>query len=200
MVGHRQTSHSFLKEQYYVNESAGTATISVKRLAASSLPDSVDYSVGSGTSAPDDATLAVGKLSFDGTDLASFTVAIRDDAVRQGDRRLQLALPSLPGQPEGLITQAQLVIVDNDGVIAQPIDIDRYQKAGQIDGFSVAFATRPGFRYVVEWADAAVNQTWSELQTIIGDGEIHSANDLRPISRAPARFYRFHLEDDPITR
>lgn len=92
------------------------------------------------------------------------------------------------------------MIVDNDGAVAEPIAIDRYQKGGQMDVFSVAFATRPGFLYVVEWSESAAGTAWSELQTIIGDGEIHSANDMRPISVAPTRFYRFRLEDDPVSR
>ncbi len=192
--------YSFLKAQYHVNESAGTATIWVKQLAASPLQGSTDYSVEAGTAAPGDATLRTGNLSFDSSGLAAFTVDIRDDLARQGDRYLQLSLPSSPGQPEGLVTEAQLVIVDNDGVVAEPIALDRYQKGGQVDVFSVAFYTRPGFLYVVEWSESVAGTAWSRLQTIIGDGEIHSANDIRPISETPNRFYRFRLEDDPVSR
>jgi len=115
---HDKGTLQFSTDAYTVNEDGGTATITVTRAGGSEDAVSVDYATSNGTAtAGEDYTAASGTLEWadaDG-DPKTFTVAIIDDNLVEGEKTVNLTL-SGPTGGAGLGTPntAVLTIVDND--------------------------------------------------------------------------------------
>lgn len=120
----------FSAANYSVDESGGSATITVTRTDGSEGAISVDYSTSDGTAIADsDYTLSIGTLSFADGDLTpqTFTVPITDDTVIEPNETVNLTLSNpAGGAVVGTPDAAVLTIVDNDSVppeITVAIDI-----------------------------------------------------------------------------
>jgi hypothetical protein len=116
-----QPSVAFSSGSYSVNESAGTATISVTLSASSTDPVSVYYTTSDGTAtAPDDYQGASGLLSFPAGQISqSFTVAVTDNGVPGPNKTVNLTLSYPQNATMGSPSTAVLTIV-NDNVNANP--------------------------------------------------------------------------------
>jgi hypothetical protein len=108
---------------FSVNESQGTATITVTRTGGSNVPVTVHYATSDGSAvAGNDYTATSGTLSFGvGETQKTFTVPILDDQLVEGNETINLALSApTDGATLGSRTTATLTIIDNDttGTIA----------------------------------------------------------------------------------
>lgn len=105
---------------YSADEGAGTVTITVVLSAASERTATVNYATSDGTaSAGSDYTAANGTLTFDpGATSQTFSVSIVDDVADEKDETVVLALGSPANAVLGTLSQATLVILDDDP--AQP--------------------------------------------------------------------------------
>lgn len=108
----------FLTNAFYVNESAGFATISVVRTNSRRGILSVDFSVSNGTATSGvDYFTTNGTLVFnDSEDLKTFTIPIISDFIGEGDENVRLSLSNLQGTnaPTLVLPTADLFIVDDD--------------------------------------------------------------------------------------
>lgn len=103
--------------EYRVNESSGSATITVSRSSGSSGTVTVQYATSDGTAtAGADYTAASGTLTFaEGVTQQSFTVPIIDDADLENSETIQLTLSNPTGGAVlGYFPTTTLTIVDND--------------------------------------------------------------------------------------
>jgi hypothetical protein len=103
---------------YSVNESAGTATVTVTRTGGSFGAVTVSYASAADTAtAPADFASAAGTLTFADGDAApkSFTVAINDDALDEADEPFTVSLSVTSGAATaGAPAQAAVTITDDD--------------------------------------------------------------------------------------
>jgi hypothetical protein len=99
-----------------VGEESDEVTVSVTRTGDLDVPASVAFETSDGTAtAGSDYTPAGGVLSFEaGQTTASFTVAVIDDAVFEGDETVTLTLTSPTGVPLGSPSTSTLTIRDDD--------------------------------------------------------------------------------------
>lgn len=106
----------FSQAAYSVNESAGTATITVTLSATSTQPVSVDYATADNTAtAGSDYTAVTGTLNFaPGAISATFTIPITDDSLTEPDEIVDLSLTNAQGATLGSTSAAQLTIIDDD--------------------------------------------------------------------------------------
>jgi hypothetical protein len=107
----------FSAPTYTVDESAGTATITVSRVQGAEGPVSVDYAVTGGTAtAGSDFTPVTGTLLFaDQQTAATFTVPILNDTIGEGDETTLLTLTNpTGGAAAGATTTSTLTIVEDD--------------------------------------------------------------------------------------
>jgi uncharacterized delta-60 repeat protein len=111
----------FTHTNYTALESAGVATITLRRTTDLSVPASVDYFVTAGTAiAGEDFTPTNGVVTFaPGEAVQSFTVPLRDNDRVEEDETVRLALlnPS-DGRPLGGQNVALLTIVDDDSEVS----------------------------------------------------------------------------------
>ncbi len=108
----------FESSELSVSESVGTATITVNRLRAADGVATVDYVLGTGSTATSgtDFTLTAGTLTFnDGETSKTFTVTIADDTVIEGSETvvLQLSNPT-GGGALGANDTSTVTIFDNE--------------------------------------------------------------------------------------
>src|SRR4029077_19589137 len=111
----------FSSGSYSVNENEGTATITVTRTGGSDLAVSVNYATSNGpATAGSDYTATNGTLTFGvGETTKTFTIAITDDSLVEGNETVTLKLSGATGgAPLGTQGTATLTIADND--VAQP--------------------------------------------------------------------------------
>jgi hypothetical protein len=104
----------FSASAYSVNESGGTATVTVTRTGGSSGAVSINVAASNGSAtAGSDYTAGSGTLSWAAGDASSktFTVPITDDSTFEGNETVSL---TLTGTPLGAPATATLTIVDND--------------------------------------------------------------------------------------
>jgi hypothetical protein len=106
----------FSAATYSVEESAGSATITVLLSAPSDRTASVDYVTAVGSaSAGSDYLGAEGTLTFHpGETSRAFTVSIIDDALDEGEETVALTLRNPVNAQLGAPQHAALIIVDND--------------------------------------------------------------------------------------
>ena len=107
----------FLTNNFFVNEAAGLATISVVRTNSRRGTLTVAFSVSNGSATAGlDYTSTNGTLVFnDGEDLKTFTIPIINDTVGEGDETVNLTLSNLIGTNTTLaLPAATLTIVDDD--------------------------------------------------------------------------------------
>lgn len=103
---------------YSVDESAGTATITVTRTGGASGVAGVTYTITAGSATNGaDFTAASAELQFaDGETSKTFTVAILDDQLDEANETINLALSNVTGTATlGAPATAVLTILDNDG-------------------------------------------------------------------------------------
>jgi subtilisin family serine protease len=101
---------------YSVAENGGSVAINVVRSGGSDGTVTVNYATSNGTAGAGDYSASSGTLSFGpGVTSRSFSVAILDDAVYEGNETVNLALSSPTGGATlGAPATAVLTIVDND--------------------------------------------------------------------------------------
>lgn len=107
----------FSSTTYTVNESAGTATITVNRTSASNGTTKVDYTTSNGTAtAGQDYTTASGQLTFlNGETTKTFTVSITNDSLNEANETVNLTLSNVTGSGDlGSPSTAVLTITDDD--------------------------------------------------------------------------------------
>jgi hypothetical protein len=113
------TTVQFSASSYFVNENAGSVTISVTLDALPSQNVTVNYATSEGSAfAGRQYTPASGTLTFTPTDLTkTFTVTILDDAVSQANDTVKMALSNPTNATLGSPSSATLTISDNDFTI-----------------------------------------------------------------------------------
>ncbi|MGD9590011.1 MAG: Calx-beta domain-containing protein [Pyrinomonadaceae bacterium] len=107
----------FSSSSFTVNESVGTATITVTRTGAAGGAASVDYATSNGTAADgQDYTAAAGTLNWAAGDSTAktFTIPITDDALLETAETVNLTLSNPTGVAIGATPAAVLTILDND--------------------------------------------------------------------------------------
>jgi hypothetical protein len=107
----------FSTNSYSVDESAGTATITVTLSAASGVTATVDYATSDNTAtAGSDYTTASGTLTFSpGITQMTFTIPITNDTLFEGNETLTLTLSNpVSATLAGVNNPASLTIIDND--------------------------------------------------------------------------------------
>jgi hypothetical protein len=109
-----QPDVQFSASAYSVDESAGSATITVTLSAASSKTITVDYATSDGTAvAGSDYVTKTGTLTFDpGETVQTFTVVIIDDMLNEDDETVGLALSNPSNATPGSPSSATLTIVE----------------------------------------------------------------------------------------
>ena len=119
---------SFSDASYTVDESAGSATITVTLNAAPAVAATVNYATSDGTAtAPGDYTSTSGTLTFvAGTTVQTFTVAIVDDGIDETDETMSLTLSGATNATIGGTNPATLTIIDNDGQPAVSFEVGSY--------------------------------------------------------------------------
>jgi hypothetical protein len=112
---------SFPADIFYVGEDEPLVTIEVQRTDGSDGAISVDYII-TGETATDgsDYQAVNGTLYFaDGETSKSFDIAILDDGDDEEDETIRLELTNVIGATLGAQASAQVVILDNDGLIPE---------------------------------------------------------------------------------
>ncbi|MCB0163799.1 MAG: right-handed parallel beta-helix repeat-containing protein [Anaerolineae bacterium] len=112
-----ETEVDFSQAAYSVDESAGTATITVTLSATSTQPVSVDYATADNTAtAGSDYTAVTDTLVFSpGAISATFTIPITDDSLPEANEIVDLNLSNAQGATLAAINNpAQLTIIDDD--------------------------------------------------------------------------------------
>lgn len=109
-------SVQFIAVQYFVEEQASVATITVSRTLGTADTASVDFSTSSGTATTGiDFTASSGTLTFGpGETIKTFTVPILEDQLDENLEFLNLALSNPTGVTLGLVSTAMLNVGDND--------------------------------------------------------------------------------------
>jgi Calx-beta domain len=118
-----QPALQFNSATYTVGEGGGSATITVTRTGATDNAVSVNYATSNGTAtggaacaAGTDYDSTSGTLNFAAGDISkTFTVAICEDALAEGDETVNLALTLPTGGVLGTPATAILTITDNEG-------------------------------------------------------------------------------------
>jgi VCBS repeat-containing protein len=110
-------SLQFSAATYSFNEAAGTATIQLTRTGGSSGAVTVSYATSNGTAtAGQDYTASNGTLTFaSGETSKSFTVALIDDIIFEGNETFSIALSNITGGASpGTPATAVVTIIEND--------------------------------------------------------------------------------------
>ncbi len=125
----------FGSASYTVDESAGTATITVQRVGGTDGAATVAYATGDGSAtAGSDYNSASGTLYFsDGQGAQSFIVTILDDSSEEAAETVMLTLSNAGGATLGSLNVAVLTIAANDA--PQPVQHGRFAFAAA--GYSV---------------------------------------------------------------
>jgi surface-anchored protein len=117
----------FSASSYAVNETAGTATITVTRSHGSDGPVTIDYATSDGTAlAGEDYTATSGTLSFaNGETSKTITIPILDDAFVENNETINLTLSNPTGGAElGMQSTSVLTIEDNDVATVQNVQVN----------------------------------------------------------------------------
>jgi hypothetical protein len=155
-----QPSVQFSSATYRQDENGTFATITIVRSGGSNSGVSVQYATsnGSATSGADYSS-ASGTISFGaGETEKTFTVAISEDSLFEGNETIQLTLSNAVGASLGAIATAELTITDNDGPPVVQLSSGYYTVAegvaqavitvtrtgGSNGGITVAYATTNG--------------------------------------------------------
>jgi hypothetical protein len=103
--------------RYDTSETAGHATITVRRVGGSGGTASVDYATNDGTArAPGDYTATSGTLTFgDGETQKTFNVPVGWDGQAEGDETLSLTLMNFVSDDDPTITKAAVLHIADDG-------------------------------------------------------------------------------------
>ena len=119
----------FSASTYSVNESAGTATITVNLSSATTVATTVDYATSDGSAvAGTDYTATSGTLSFNpGDTTKTFTVSITDNLVYNVSKTVNLALTNPSAATLGTPNTAVLTITDNEIPPTAPKIIDDFE-------------------------------------------------------------------------
>ncbi len=150
-----ETPFALIIDDVAVNEDAGTATITVRNVAAVAGGFTVDFANGDGTATqPADYATATGTLTFIGTanESQTFTVPIVDDAVVETAETVDISLSNPSNVMVDASDTAVLTINDNDTAILTVTDVTVDEGAGFAtvtvtvnnaveNGFTVDFAT-----------------------------------------------------------
>ncbi len=134
----------FQTNEFFVNETAGFATINVVRANSRRGVVSVDFSVSNGSATAGlDYTTNSGTLTFaDGEDLKSFLIPIINDVEGEGNETVRLSLTNLQGTNTTLtLPTANLNIVDDDTALRFS---SATYSAGETQGGTVITVLRGG--------------------------------------------------------
>ncbi len=135
---------NFSAATYSVNESAGTATITVNLSTATTVATSVDYATSDGTAVDGTHyTAASGTLNFAAGDTSkTFTVTVADNAVYNLPKTINLTLSNPSAATLGTTSTAVLSIADDDTPPNTKV-IDDY--SGSVSPIYNPFNTAIGF-------------------------------------------------------
>jgi len=158
---------------YMVDEGEATATITVTLSVTSELTISVDYEASDGTATDgEDYTATSGTLTFDpGVASQTFTVAILDDTVEEGDETVTLTLSNADNATISL-GEATLTIVDDD---CKPVTVGFRNK-------SYEFREDAGTASIVVDLDQVSEKCSVEVDYATGDGTAKADEDYTPAS------------------
>lgn len=155
---------TFSQADYYINEQAGTAIITVTRTGGSAQDVSVDYAATAGNNAVDGVDFfgTSGRLIFtNGVISQSFSIGIVNDTALSGPKTVRLALSNFAKAGAGRFTNAVLTIVDDEAL---------HVPAGSVDTY---FNPNPGPSDVV----SALAIQPSDGRVVVG-GEFASFNNI----------------------
>ena len=142
----RSSSIAIGSATYSRAEGLPAATITVRRTGGSASAVAVDYATSDGTAtAPDDYASGAGTLSFKaGQKSATFTVALEDDALAEGDETLDVTLANPTGGATlGSPDTATLTITDDDAGGLLQFSATSYA-AAEAGGTATIAVTLPG--------------------------------------------------------
>lgn len=190
----------FIASSFVANEAAGEAILRLFRRGTTEKEGSVAYRVEGDEGLLEFlGTARAGVAQFGrGESQTSIRLPLRNDDQVQGVRKLNVGLSDPRGSLFlGDITNATLVVRDDESPPpAAPQSVVRYD-FNQRSGLYVTFNTVRGFRYVIEYVLAPTSDAWTVLTTLDGNGGEQSAWDST--EEAAARFYRYRVENEPLT-
>ncbi|MBL9176331.1 MAG: hypothetical protein JNL10_22500 [Verrucomicrobiales bacterium] len=182
------------------NEAAGVASVRLVRRGNFDIEGSVDYRVEG-----DEALVAALGPAREGT--ARFgrgesqtvvSLPIPNDFVTQTKRELAVRISNPQGGLFlGEITETRVTVRDDDS--PPPFFIEKlveYEFNNQ-RGVYGSLATERGFRYLIEYADSPVSESWTLLSTVYGNNSSQSFWDSTESNTA--RFYRYRVENELLT-
>jgi hypothetical protein len=186
---------------FVANEASGEAAIRLSRRGNTRIAGSVNYEV------EGDAGLLAflgearaGVAEFGaGESQTTIRLPIPNDTDPQPLRELRVRISNPKGASVllGPITDAKVVIRDDDSPPEVKLDkTAEYVFEGR-RGVASAFYTERGFRYLVEYADSPVATEWKELTTVFGNNSVQYMWDSTDESEA--RFYRYRVENELLT-
>ncbi len=109
------TGFSFTASAFGVMENAGSVSITVQRTGSTTSAGSVNYATSAGTAQSAEFTNVSGTLNFSaGETTKSFTVAVQDDSVIDGNKSVNLTLTTPVSSALMTPSAATLSIVDDD--------------------------------------------------------------------------------------
>ena len=178
-VGTPTPGLQFSASAYSVDETAGSATITVTRAGDTSAAVSVDHATSDGTAtAGEDYTAASGTLSFGpGETSKTFAVPITADSVTEGDETVNLTLSNpTGGVPLGTPSTAVLTIVEQASI---PVTV-----TGRLRGYkdtSGRYALYPVGKNVLYVGKVVPNLAGSSLHFVL---QSHPRRRWKTISTA----------------
>ncbi len=189
---------AFSSSTYSVTEDGTSVTITVDRTGGSDGSVSVNYTTSNGTAtAGSDYTAVSGTLTFaDGQTSNTFTVAVADDAVYDGDKTVNLTLSSAAGGATlGAQKTAVLTIMDNE--VAQPgiLEFSSSTYSAAEDGTSVTITVdRTG------GSDGAVSVDYATSDETAAAGSDYTAagGTLSFADGQTSNTFTVDIIDDPI--
>ena len=186
---------------FVANEAAGEAAIRLSRRGNTRIAGSVNYEVEGDAGLLaflGDARSGIAEFGA-GESQTTIRLPIPNDTDPQPIRELQVRISNPKGASLllGPITDAKVVIRDDDSPPEVKLDkTAEYVFEGR-RGVASAFYTERGFRYLVEYADSPVATEWKELTTVFGNNSVQYMWDSTDESEA--RFYRYRVENELLT-
>jgi hypothetical protein len=95
------------------------------------------------------------------------------------------------GLSQGLqLTVQPATCPDGGGIcLAQPVILAPYRSGSN---FVFSFATLNGYNYTVQYSDSLSSPSWQTLQTVPGDGSVHTVTV--PLTTPAQRFFRLLVQ------